>query len=278
MERAEGMSDPYLIEGPAAISFSGGRTSGYMLKHVLDAHGGSLPSDVVPIFANTGKERLETLDFVQACETHWNVRVHWVEWRPGKLGFIEVDYSTASRSGEPFSQLIAKKKMPPNWQMRYCTQYLKVHAMTKFMKTIVPAPKPYKEVIGLRYDEGHRIFKMLARNETDGRLCIAPMSKAKVTLRDVRAWWNAKPFDLQLEPGEGNCDLCFLKGRGLRKELIRRNPASVDWWDEQERLTQGFFDRRDRYSELREEVRRSPDMFDMSVEHDVECGLLCAST
>lgn len=29
--------DPFLIEGPAVISFSGGRTSGYMLRRVLDA-------------------------------------------------------------------------------------------------------------------------------------------------------------------------------------------------------------------------------------------------
>ena len=31
-------SNPYKIEGPALISFSGGRTSGYMLKHIIDAH------------------------------------------------------------------------------------------------------------------------------------------------------------------------------------------------------------------------------------------------
>lgn len=29
--------DPFLIEGPAVISFSGGRTSGYMLRRILDA-------------------------------------------------------------------------------------------------------------------------------------------------------------------------------------------------------------------------------------------------
>lgn len=40
------MSDPFLIEGPAAISFSGGRTSALMLRRILDAHGGTLPPDV----------------------------------------------------------------------------------------------------------------------------------------------------------------------------------------------------------------------------------------
>ena len=35
-------ANPQLIEGPARIRFSGGRTSGYMLKHILDAHGGTL--------------------------------------------------------------------------------------------------------------------------------------------------------------------------------------------------------------------------------------------
>ena len=51
------MADPYLITGPALISFSGGRTSAYMLKMILDAHGGTLPDDVHVCFANTGKER-----------------------------------------------------------------------------------------------------------------------------------------------------------------------------------------------------------------------------
>lgn len=75
------MTSPYLIEGPALISFSGGRTSGYMLWHILDAHGGALPADVHVCFANTGKEREETLRFVHDCETHWGVRIHWLEWR-----------------------------------------------------------------------------------------------------------------------------------------------------------------------------------------------------
>ncbi len=59
--------NPYLITGPALISFSGGRTSAYMLWQILAAHGGQLPDDVHICFANTGKEREETLRFVHEC-------------------------------------------------------------------------------------------------------------------------------------------------------------------------------------------------------------------
>ena len=57
-------ASPYIVPRPAVISFSGGRTSGYMLKHILDTHGGRLPEDLSVVFANTGMERPETLDFI----------------------------------------------------------------------------------------------------------------------------------------------------------------------------------------------------------------------
>lgn len=46
----------YRVEGPAQVSFSGGRSSGMMLCKIVEAHGGTLPSDVIVAFANTGKE------------------------------------------------------------------------------------------------------------------------------------------------------------------------------------------------------------------------------
>lgn len=271
------MSSPYHIEGPALISFSGGRTSAYMLHEIMRAWDGKLPENVHVCFANTGKEREETLRFVHECSTRWGVRVRWLEWRDTSEGFEEVGLNSASRNGEPFDALIAKKKMPPNWQARFCTEFLKVRAMTSFAATFGWAPGDYLEVIGLRHDEGMRVLKMYARNDTDGRRCFAPLEKARVAKPDVLAFWRAQPFDLGLAQGEGNCDLCFLKPRKTRIALIKRRPSSAGWWVSKEVGTGGFFDRRDYYADLAAEAERQGDFFIDDDEYDAECGLVCAA-
>src|SRR6266700_3393883 len=100
---------PFRIEGPAQISFSGGRSSGMMLCKIVEAYQGTLPDDLIVSFANTGKEREETLRFVQRVSEHLGVRVHWIEYRPvdgpQKDRWAQVDFVTASRLGEPFAAL-----------------------------------------------------------------------------------------------------------------------------------------------------------------------------
>lgn len=266
----------YRIDGPAIISFSGGRTSGFMLHQIIQAHGGALPADVHVAFANTGKEREETLKFVARCGAVWRTQIWWLERADNDNGFRHVGFTDASRHGEPFAALVKGKSYLPNWQARFCTQGLKIEVLTAFAKSVGFKPGEFSEVIGLRYDEGHRILKGMENADKFGRRCLYPMSKAKVTKVDVMAFWAAQSFDLELKPWEGNCDLCFLKGRGLRKRIIRDDPSRADWWIEQERLTGGFFDRRDRFASLVEEVHRAPTFFDEADdEHDTECGLHC---
>lgn len=247
-----------------------------MLHEILRAYDGKLPDDVHVTFANTGKEREETLRFVHDCATNWGVKVQWLEWRRAKPNFEKVGYNSAARAGEPFAELVKGKSYLPNWQARFCTQHLKIEVLNNYATSLGFVKGEYAEVIGLRYDEGLRIFKGIANAEKYGGRCLYPLSKAKVTKPEVMTFWRNQTFDLGLEPWEGNCDLCFLKGRGLRKRIIRDNPARADWWIEQERLTGGFFDRRDRYSSLTSEVAVSPTLFDPpDDEYDAECGLTC---
>src|ERR1700676_2385794 len=92
------------------ISFSGGRSSAYMTDLLLK----QMPvSEVVVCFANTGKEEPETLDFVHACDLHWNGIVNWLEYDPIDR-FRQVTYETASRKGEPFAAMIERHGYLPN--------------------------------------------------------------------------------------------------------------------------------------------------------------------
>jgi 3'-phosphoadenosine 5'-phosphosulfate sulfotransferase (PAPS reductase)/FAD synthetase len=269
----------YKIEGPALISFSGGRTSAFMLHEILRAHDGKLPDDVVVAFANTGKEREETLRFVHECGSRWGINIVWVEYRRDAPGFAEVGYNSASRAGEPFAALIESKQYLPKSVMRFCTTELKIRPMSKLCRTLGWAN--WTNVIGLRYDEGHRVLKAIDRSESgkDPWRNEMPMAKAKVTERDVRAFWREQDFDLGLESYEGNCDLCFLKTRGKLKRLIRDNPEMAQWWQAMEAKAGGQFRERDSYRDIEREVLSQPMFLDFDVgddEHDAECGLTCA--
>lgn len=290
------MSNPYLITGPALISFSGGRTSAFMLWNILQAHGGTLPDDVIVGFANTGKEREETLRFVHECGSRWGVKVHWIEWRPLKPGFEEVGFNSADRDGKPFEDLMLRKQYLPNPTMRYCTAELKVRPMKKFMMSL--GFDHWTSVIGLRYDEGHRVLKQIAFNEAGKERwkTVMPMAsaKAKHAKPDVMRFWlgpdgrypsDSLPqgFDLGLYDYEGNCDLCFLKGRDKLAALIRDNPERAEWWSAMEDAAKcsvpggARFRKTESYRQLADFVRDQGELplpLD-DEEYDVECGLTC---
>lgn len=287
-------TNPYLITGPALISFSGGRTSAYMLKQILDAHGGTLPDDVHVCFANTGKEREETLRFVHECSVRWGARVRWLEFRdyPPKapIGdrFEEVGFNSASRNGEPFTACIRRKSYLPNSVTRFCTTHLKIETCKHFMLSL--GYQKWTNAVGLRADERHRVERGNARNASGKNrwTSIMPLSDGGTTVRDVRAFWAQQPFDLQLLPFEGNCDACFLKARPKLFEIERNRPGTLDWWAEAEaeitcmtrKASGARFVTEYSYAEVIRNVRRSPDLFlgafDNDPEMDAECGLWCA--
>ena len=230
------MSDPFFIDGPATLSVSGGRTSSYMLRRILDAHDGELPEDVIVLFANTGKEMPQTLDFVQECSERWNVPITWLEYRDADAPadrWRVVDHASASRNGEPFEAVIRAKNYLPNPVTRFCTSELKVKAMHRFIRA-TRGWDAWISVVGIRADEPRRIAKIAAPNrDRDERY--APLGRAGISAADVGAFWRTQPFDLRLpnmngRTMHGNCDLCFLKGGAQKLSLIRENPERAVWW------------------------------------------------
>jgi len=255
--------NPFLITEPTVISFSGGRTSAYMLWRVLQAHDMSLPSDVKVIFCNTGKEHEATLDFVRDIEKQWNVPIVWLEYLKEQPKFKIVNYDTASRNGEPFAELITNKQFLPNSVMRFCTTELKIHPITRYMASI--GHEEFQTFAGIRADEPRRVVKLRETLQ-------APLATAGVRQADVQAFWKANSFDLGIEfRGKvtplGNCDLCFMKGGNQLMSIIQREPNRAIWWAEQEKKIGGRFSKdRPDYTQMMEFGKNQTDMFDPNEE------------
>lgn len=272
------MSDPFQILEPTCISFSGGRTSAYMLWRVLQSNGGKLPEDAIVCFANTGKEDEATLKFVHDCEVNWNVKIHWLEYcyheTPAQR-FKVVDYETASRDGQPFFELIDQNGSPylPNPVARICTAKLKIKVIHHYLKSIGWEHDESSDWVGIRADEQRRASK-IDRGRT-------PLVVAGITKEDVGAFWRSQPFDLGLPnmngvTMHGNCDLCFLKPAHQVLSLIQEKPERALWWMKMEAHASssnktygdGAKFRKDRpsYKEMYKFAQNQTDMFDKDEE------------
>jgi hypothetical protein len=232
------MRDPFVIKEPTCISFSGGRTSAYLLWRVLQSNNG-LPEDAIVCFANTGKEEEATLEFVRDCGINWGVKIHWIEYTDAektKDRFKVVDFETASRNGEPFEQLIIKKKYLPNPVTRFCTIELKIRAIHRYLKSIGWSKhNETQDWMGIRADEMRRAAKVDRSR--------VPLVTAGITAGDVGKFWKEHSFDLKLsniggKTLHGNCDLCFLKGGNIILSLIAEKPERAVWWAKMETMVQ----------------------------------------
>jgi 3'-phosphoadenosine 5'-phosphosulfate sulfotransferase (PAPS reductase)/FAD synthetase len=256
------MLDPFKITGPTCISFSGGRTSAYMLWRVLQSNSG-LPDEAIVSFANTGKEDEATLRFVQDCAEHWGVSINWLEYQREKPNFKMVDFASAARNGEPFAELVTKKSYLPNPVARFCTEELKVKAINRYLDSI----GVYADtMVGVRADEPRRVGKLRARG------LLVPLVDAGVRQADVQAFWQSSPFNLGLEfrdgiTAMGNCDLCFLKGPGQIMGLIQDKPERAVWWAQMEEAIGATF-RSDRpsYAQMLKFTKEQRDMFSVDTE------------
>lgn len=259
-------SDPFVMSPQTVLSCSGGRTSMYMLWRVLQSNGGKLPPTVVPVFCNTGKEHEATLQFVEECSQRWGVPIRWLEYRyePGRHCFVEVDFRTASRNGEPLRYAIQARCYLPNPVARFCTVETKIRTSNCFVRQKLGWPE-YFNAVGLRADEPKRVHRLTTRKieqsevtlfgvirkaKSNGTISagespICPLATAGIVNQDVLDFWANHPFDLNLPVDErsgrtklGNCDLCFLKGASTLIKIIREEPERADWWIESETLIQ----------------------------------------
>lgn len=221
------------------VSFSGGRTSGYMCYLLLAKYNARWHKEelchvgfdedgtevhLIFVFANTGKERVETLLFCDQCDRHFGLHLIWVEavvnGKDEGTTHKIVNFQTASRRGEPFEAVIAKYGLP-NQAFPHCTRETKLQPIKSYILTRWK-DGDYITAIGIRYDEPRRIKMRHGKTY--------PLWDAEVTVKAVRKFWHEQPFDLQLKDYEGNCDFCWKKSYRKLLTLLQDDGSVIDWW------------------------------------------------
>lgn len=205
------------------IAFSGGRTSAYMTKFLLE-NSASMFDETVVVFANTGQEWEQTLEFVNNCDTNFNFNTVWVEAviHPEKgigTGHKVVAFDTASRNGEPFEAMIAKYGIPNRtWQI--CSRELKANTVRSYLRSIGWKKKDYYSAIGIRHDEIHRISANCERD----RLVYPLAEWHKVDKLFINTWWAQQEFNLKLKEHQGNCKWCWKKSKRKLLTIAKETP------------------------------------------------------
>lgn len=214
------------------ISFSGGRTSAYMLWWLWNVWEDRNNWEMIVVFANTGKEVEGTLFFVDECSLEWNIPVVWVESKckdENGIPFSEkgwsvkhkvVTYETASRKGDPFEEMISVLGIPST-NAPFCSYQLKRFAIESYLKSI--GWKDYLVATGIRVDEDRPL---------DRKRCLYPFidlnPKSKI---EIIIWWMQQTFNLEIHPDDGNCDNCWKKDEPRLVRNMIRKPKSFDWWE-----------------------------------------------
>jgi len=218
------------IDKPIICSFSGGKSSALMLL-ILENH--RIYKDVPKhyVFANTGREHPNTIDFVRRFKgllgdnlTLIESVAHFDE-RKGSTHRI-VDIDRLNMTGLPFKNMVEKYGLP-SIAFPHCTRELKINPIRSFIRTELGYNKSEcVQAIGMRADEAGRI-----RGYQEG--FVYPLFDFAIRKQDVNSFFNRDDmtsFRLHIEEFEGNCDLCFKKSLRKRLTIIRESPElAADW-------------------------------------------------
>jgi len=238
------------------VAFSGGRTSGMMLRYLLDTE--QIPPLV--LFANTGKERDETLQFVHDVEVNWKCPIVWLQLtlteptidlvttipssvtrarllkQKQMLWYEQVTFETACRhldKNSPFDKIVSYRSVLPNAVARYCSAEMKVRTMQRYLWH--NGIYKFRNAIGFRSDEPDRAYDLQYSSDRNKQCHLEfPLIKLAVVKEDVDNFWKRQSFDLGIQSYEGNCHLCFLKKKRSLIRLIAEQPHLANWWRETE--------------------------------------------
>jgi 3'-phosphoadenosine 5'-phosphosulfate sulfotransferase (PAPS reductase)/FAD synthetase len=225
------------------VAVSGGRSSAMMAYHI---HTSEKYKDYnkAYVFANTGMERPETIDFLKKIESVWGIPLTLIEGTYSNImgvgvGYKIVDWDSLDMKANVFEQCIMHMNKGifdglPNQDAPYCSERMKTRPCNKFAKDIFNDEK-YITAIGFRREDMPKRISCAEIKHDEQR--IFPLLTdfiEPIGLLELNSWWNQQAFKLGINSKFGNCELCWKKSDNNLVEVIRNGTRFVDWWQRME--------------------------------------------
>jgi hypothetical protein len=219
------------------ISVSGGRSSAMVARHI-QTNDKYKDFNKVYVFANTGMERPETIDFLKNIEKHWGIdliKVEGVYSTEMGVGIKHkiVEWDELDMKAKVFENAIEHKNKGdysglPNQAAPFCSGTMKTMPIEHFAKTYLE--KDYLMAIGMRKEDmPKRITWAEIREEKRKIYPLITDFEYPIGQHELNIWWSKQPFKLEIHGKLGNCELCWKKSTTNLVETIRHGTRFVDW-------------------------------------------------
>lgn len=225
------------------VTVSGGRSSAMMARHIQTSEKYK-DFEKIYVFANTGQERVETIDFLKNIVKYWKMDLHIVEAVGSDImgigiNYKLVDFDSLSMDSEPFEAVVRHKNKGifdglPNQESPYCSEALKTIPCKKFCDKIFGVNN-YVKAIGYRLEDMPKRITFAEVREDKTRIFpLLTDFNLPIGNFELNRWWDLQPFKLGIHGKYGNCQLCWKKSIPNLIENIRFGVSSVEWWQRME--------------------------------------------
>ena len=208
------------------VAVSGGRSSAFMAYHI---HNNEKYKDYqkIYVFANTGMERPETIQFLNEIEKNWNIPLIKIEGvYNDSISYKIVDYDNLDMKAETFSNAIKYRSKGeyfglPNMGAPYCSETLKVVPSKKIANDIF-GKNNFLTAIGYRFEDmPKRISFAEIKSEKKKIFPLITDFEKPINLHDLEKFWATQNFKLKIPSSLGNCELCWKKSDKKLVQAIR---------------------------------------------------------
>lgn len=184
--------------------------------------------NIIFAMANTSKERLESLDFMNECDKLYKLNMKWIEaeFHDKGVGVTAkvVSYKNLKTNGEIFEAGIKKLGIPSNVN-KWCNRDMKLTPLKKYADSVFGLNN-YSIAVGLRIDEMDRVRKDYKDNNV-----FYPLMDNNISKKERNKFWENQPIKISIPAYKGNCDLCFEKSNRKLMTIIKDEPDTAIWWD-----------------------------------------------